>query len=379
MNRRTVLGLLGSTAVVAAVGAGAYVVSRKPAVALEPWDAAGSHDNPRLFALSYAILAPNPHNRQPWIFELDGDDTIRLYCDLNRRLPETDPYDRQIVVGFGCVLHLLEMVAAEAGFATKTVAFPEGEPAPRLDERPLAQVTFVETDAPGRDPLFAAVPHRRTNREPFDTDRPVAADRVSRLIEAARHPGAAGTVDPDRIAALRDLTWRAFETEIRTPAAYQESIDLMRIGAAEIDADPDGISLSGPLNEALRLAGVLNRKSLADPASQAFKQGLKMYRPIIDTAQGHVWIVSGPGRAAELEAGRAWLRLNLAATAMGIALQPLSQALQEYPEQADLYHEVHEMLAVESPRKIQMLGRIGYGPDTGPSPRWPLSRHMREP
>jgi len=378
MNRRSVLALLGTTAVAAAIGAGAYSISRKPALALEPWGTAGAPEDPRLFALSYAILAPNPHNRQPWIFELVGDDTIRLYCDLGRRLPETDPYDRQIVVGFGCVLHLLEMAAAEAGYAVKTVAFPRGEPAPRLDKRPLAQVTFFKSAAVERDPLFAAVPHRRTNREPFDTEHPVAPDAAAGLIAAASHPGAMATVDAGQVAALRDLTWRAFETEIRTPAAYQESIDLMRIGASEIDADPDGISLSGPMIEAMRLAGLLNRESLADPASQAFAQGLAMYRPVIDTAQGYVWIVSGPGRAAELEAGRAWLRLNLAATAMGIAMQPLSQALQEYPEQADHYEEVHEVLGVESPRKIQMLGRIGYGPQVGPSPRWPLSRHMRE-
>ena len=41
-------------------------------------------------------------------------------------------------------------------------------------------------------------------------------------------------------------------------------------------------------------------------------------------------------RATQVAAGRAWVRLQLAAGALGVALQPHSQALQEYPEMAAL-------------------------------------------
>jgi hypothetical protein len=54
-----------------------------------------------------------------------------------------------------------------------------------------------------------------------------------------------------------------------------------------------------------------------------------------------------------------------------VATQPLSQALQEYPEMAVPYGEIHSRLA---PRggTVQMFARIGYGPEVTPSPRWPL-------
>ena len=65
------------------------------------------------------------------------------------------------------------------------------------------------------------------------------------------------------------------------------------------------------------------------------------------------------------------MRINLKATELGIGVQPLSQALQEFPEMAPLYARVHEMLAPGG-GTVQMWTRLGYGPGVGPSPRWPL-------
>ncbi|MEM9756694.1 MAG: twin-arginine translocation pathway signal protein, partial [Pseudomonadota bacterium] len=67
--------------------------------------------------------------------------------------------------------------------------------------------------------------------------------------------------------------------------------------------------------------------------------------------------------------------VNLAATAEGVGFQPLSQALQEYPEMDALYAQVHAMLAPEG-GTVQMLARIGYGPDVPVSPRWPLEAKL---
>ena len=39
-----------------------------------PWKQAGAgFGDPRLDALSYAVLAPSPHNIQPWLVRLDDD------------------------------------------------------------------------------------------------------------------------------------------------------------------------------------------------------------------------------------------------------------------------------------------------------------------
>ena len=101
-DRRKVLGIIGGGSIVAATaGAGVFLSTRTPTRALAPWQQAGQYQEPRRRALSYAILAPNPHNRQPWQVDLSQDDRIILFADTDRLLPHTDPYNRQITIGLG--------------------------------------------------------------------------------------------------------------------------------------------------------------------------------------------------------------------------------------------------------------------------------------
>ncbi|HNR77498.1 MAG TPA: hypothetical protein PKM48_10235, partial [Parvularculaceae bacterium] len=91
-TRRAFLTTAGAAVVIIGAGAGGWALTRAPKKAREPWSAAGkSFGDARLDALAYAILAPNPHNMQPWRIRLDGDDALTVYADLSRMLPETDP------------------------------------------------------------------------------------------------------------------------------------------------------------------------------------------------------------------------------------------------------------------------------------------------
>ena len=380
-SRRAFIRILGTTGVVVAAtaaGAGGFALTRTPTAALEPWRRAGTADDPRLRALSYAILAPNPHNRQPWMVELVGDDALLLHCDLERLLPETDPFDRQILIGLGCFLELLRMAAAEQGYLAEITPFPAGEPGERLNRRPVARVHLRPDDEIAKDPLFAQVLDRRSNKEPFDTARSVSDESLAALAAAGGGKAAIATTNlPAAVAELRDLTWRAHLIEVETPRTLKESVDLMRIGKAEIEANPDGIDLGGAFLETLNLIGLMTRESLADPESAAFAEGLRMYEEIIGSAMAYVWITTpGNVRLAQLVAGRDWLRVNLAATRLGLAVQPLSQALQEYPEMADLFAELNRTLDVGEGERIQMLARLGYGPEVSPSPRWNLESRL---
>jgi hypothetical protein len=185
-----------------------------------------------------------------------------------------------------------------------------------------------------------------------------------------------GTVDPAQVAEWRALTREALRIEVETPHTYQESVDLFRIGWREVDANPDGIDFSGPMFESMHLTGMFSRRVAADPTSVAFKAGMDAVYANADTAMGHVWLVTADNsRETQIAIGADWLRVNLAATAQGLGFQPLSQALQEYPEMAGPYAQVHERLAPGG-GTVQMLSRIGYGPLVGNSPRWPLESRI---
>jgi len=370
ISRRKMISLIGGGTVLAA--SGAYLTTRTPTTALAPWKDAGTYPDKRRRALSYALLAPNPHNRQPWIAELTGHDGITLYRDASLNLAETDPFDRQLTVGMGCFIELLVQAAAQEGTAASVGLFPDGD----APTEPVAKITLNGSANP--DPLFAQVMNRHTNRYAYDVTKPVKQSALDEIL-ANVTPGlrAGGTVIEKTVAPLRDLTLSAMVLEVSTPHINQETIDLMRIGKSEIEANPDGISLGGPLLDTLGQFGILTRKAVADQESGTFSATLDMFAKTFAATPSFLWLVSpGNTRPDQIAAGRSWVRLHLAATALGMSMQPVSQSLQEYPEMSDHYAAIHGLLAQKG-ETVQMLGRLGFGPKQAPAPRWPLETRMQ--
>jgi hypothetical protein len=92
-----------------------------------------------------------------------------------------------------------------------------------------------------------------------------------------------------------------------------------------------------------------------------------------ETGSGFLWLASpGHTRSQQVEAGRAYVRQHLLATAAGVDLHPLSQALQEFDAMRAPYAAVHHALGVDPAHgAVQMLVRVGYattpaGPDATP-------------
>ncbi|WP_420860988.1 Acg family FMN-binding oxidoreductase [Algirhabdus cladophorae] len=372
LSRRKTLALLGGGFILAAGTATGLRVSRKPGTALEPWQQAGGYEDSRMNALSYAILAPNPHNRQPWLVDLATSDQITLLVDTNRMLPHTDPFNRQITIGLGCFLEVLRMAASHQGQRAEITTFPDGYDDAALDQRPVAVIKMIADPTIIPDPLFDHVLDRRTEKEPYDLTRRVAQSSLDILIQAGRSTTLSGSVDPADIAAMRAICEEALVIEIETPRTYKESVDLFRIGAKEVNANPDGIDFTGPLFEAMGATGLFSRTSALDSSTASFKAGMEAVLDNTRTAMGFVWQVTPTNtRLDQLAAGADWVRLHLAATGAGVAVQPLSQALQEYPEMTRLYDDVHKKLAPTG-GTVQMLARLGYTAPVPPSPRWPI-------
>ncbi|MEM0949999.1 MAG: twin-arginine translocation pathway signal protein [Pseudomonadota bacterium] len=367
LSRRKMLALVGGGTILAAGGsAGAFIATRTPHAALEPWTLAGSYGEVRRDALSFALLAPNPHNRQPWVIDLVGGDTVVLYRDAEKDLPVTDPYGRQLTIGMGCFIELMEMAAAEMGYGVETVLFPEGEG----PDDPVAICRFTEGTGQ-KDPLFEHVMERRSHKDAFDPT-PVPSDAAAAL-------SGFGTIvtEPKAVRLLGEIASEAWLIEMSTQDAYMESIDLLRIGKSEINAQPDGIDVGGPMMETLLLLGLLTHEAASDPNNPG-SQGVieSTNNAILGAPAFVVQTTPGNSRIEQISAGRDWLRLNLATTALGLAVRPVSQALQEYPEVAEPYAKIHAAYAPDG-GTVQMLGLLGYGAQPARTPRWKLDTKLR--
>ena len=386
MHRRAFVRLVGGGVVAAAAAPLAGCDSGLPPAALAPWQGPGQEPDLRRWILGHAILAPHSHNLQSWLVDLRAPDEILLRCDPTRLLPETDPFSRQIMMSHGTFIELLDLAARERGQRAEITLFPEGEFGPeKVDERPVARIRLVEDSNVSKDPLFAQILKRHTNRNVYDLERPVPAAAWQAMADAVQpHPlrlGFVGTDQPDsadEIRAHREIANAAWRIELTTPRAMLESYKVLRVGQAEIAQHRDGLSLTDPMVVWMARLGLFDRSQAPGPDDFATTSQIKDFGTKIASTPGFLWLVSrGNDRVTQVNAGRAYARVQLAGTAQGVAMHPLQQALQEYPEQARPYAAIRQLLEAPAPAQtIQMWARVGFAPPVQPAPRRGVAAHL---
>jgi hypothetical protein len=389
MERRKFIKLVGGGMILAAGAAGAGLLMGAPIFgipdsAVAAWRAPEPELELRRFVLSYAILAPNPHNLQPWIADLRNPDEIALRLDPDRLLPATDPFGRQILMGAGAFIELLALAAAERGHRADVILFPEGEPGKNIDGREFARIRLVPQPEIRRDPLFKYVLARRTDRRTFDPERLVSAGDIELLRAAATSlpvrfgfAGSAGGPPSDiaRLTEIRKIVREAWRVEVTTEPTMMESMRLLRFGSSEIGKHRDGVTITSPIAVILAKAGLIDVSKFPSPDSRITAGLIADFDAITASTPAYLWIATeGGSRVRQIDAGRAYARVNLAGVAAGLVMQPNEQALQEYAAVADQYQAIHQLLEAPTPRyTVQMLARVGYLPSNvaaaSPAPR----------
>ena len=382
MQRRSLLRLAGGGAITAAIASLPGCGNALPDEAIAAWRGPGDEADPRRWALSYALLAPHSHNLQSWLVDLSAPGEITLFIDRTRLLPETDPFSRQMMMSQGTFIELLEQAARQKGHRAEITLFPEGEFGPdAVDARPTARIRLVPDASVRPDPLFAQVLHRRTNREAYEPRVPEAASREAIARSTAAYPFRTGFVtagDTDAMAHQRRIAKAAWRIELTTPRTVLESFKVLRVGPREIAEHRDGLSVNDPLVRLATALGLFDRSVAPAPGDRAIQGQIDDFNATIDATPAFYWLITeGNDRVTQVNAGRAWVRAQLAATEQGLSMQPISQALQEYPEMGAPYREIHERLQAGAPRfTVQMWARLGYAPAVQPAPRRGLQAHI---
>ena len=299
--------------------------------AYEPWRSwEGSPRDDRLRPLRAAILAANPHDTQPWAFAV-GPEAIEVFADRSRNLGSFDPFRREMHLGLGAAIENLTLATRAYGMSA-AVEPAEGALTLKPDDSPIRAARVVlEPGAEARDALFAAIPRRHTNRGPYRRDRPVAPEELRRLADLA----SGGNVRLAFVAedgARRDLGALIVEATGRIVEDAEMSADSarwFRSGRREVGAHSDGVTLdaAGLSPQMTALAKLL--PDMSAKTSDAY--WLAMTRDVqVPTAPalGIVFVRDRLDMAGAIAAGRAWQRLHLAATAAGLAAQPLNQPVE---------------------------------------------------
>ena len=296
-----------------------------------------------------ATRAPSMHNTQPWRFRLDSaSQTIDLYADPARMLRCGDPDGRALHIACGAALFNLRLAATVAGRQPVLRLLPDPGQHLLLATVRLAGPCRAQPD---EVELHAAIPARRTNRDPFSS-QPVPAGVLAELAEAARIEGAILHF-PDHHEAIRLLELaRDAERALLADPAYRAELARWAGGAR----DREGIPREVVAPHDPRGTAPVRDFTPAGPARYAWFE---------DEPQLAVLSTHFSGRADWLRAGQALERVWLTATIRGLEVSPLTHPL----ETADAWLVRDPRSSVESP---QMILRFGYGLPVPRTPRRPI-------
>lgn len=306
------------------------------------------------YLLGYGILAPSPHNCQPWKFRINVND-IEFMADRHRALRVVDPFDRELTMAVGaCLLNV--RIATEyfgRGYVVDVLPRPE---TPDL----LATLTLrLHEETSSEDViLFHAITQRRTNRQAFRSD-PLPTEFLAELEAAAVQEGAwlaAITAEEGR-HAVGELVAQADRVQWASRDFRKELAAWLR---PDTEHHADGI----PCHD----AGVRDWLSFAGPLwVRTFNRGNAEAAHDADIAEhSPALVVVGTDEddpRAWMQAGQAMQRVLLHAQASGVSASFLNQPI-EVPE---LRPALGSLTARDG--CPQALLRLGYGPEVAPTPR----------
>ncbi|WP_330340238.1 Acg family FMN-binding oxidoreductase [Streptomyces sp. NBC_00557] len=307
-----------------------------------------------------AVFAPSMHNAQPWRFRyVARDRALLLLADLDRAMTRSDPGNRALHIGCGAALFNLRVAAAHAGFTSVVRLLPDPVEPLLLAAVQLGEARRPTTDEDDLARLHPAIRERHTSRHPFD-EKDIPEDVRAALQKAANVEGAELLFPgPWHVETVLDLVHDAESRDALNPAGMEDLHRWTRLGP-EADVATDGVPeyAFGPRmrDGKAPLRDFAGRRPVADRGATAFEKN------------PHLALLSTPGDAPAdwLCAGQALERVLLEATLTGLATSLTSHAL----ESPDLRLLAREPVAGRG--HVQMVLRLGYGPQGPATPRRPV-------
>lgn len=305
-----------------------------------------------------AVLAPNSHNTQPWLFGI-GDDAIELRADRSRSLPVVDPEGRSLIISCGAALGNLRAAALGAGYQVAISRFPDPDDPDLLARLSIGGAREVSDVERAR---ADAITVRRTNRGPFHT-----WEVPKQLLRTLQHTAAAENTllylltEESRKHGVAELIRNGDREQAHDPAFRKELAHWLHANVARArDGMPANTFGVGDL---LSIGYPLAVRTFDWGASRGAKDhDLALEAPVVA-----VLGTTGDSAADWLKTGEALALLLLDVTAAGLSASFFNQPI-EVPE---LRAQLRSALG--SPGWPQMIFRIGYGQHVPVAPRRVLS------
>ncbi len=294
----------------------------------------------------FATLGANGHNTQPWRFSKVADG-LAIAPDFSRRTPVVDPDDHHLYASLGCAAESLSIAARARGLS--------GEIGEAGAEGLIATLRPAQ---PEIGALFAAIPERQCTRSAYDGTRLTSEEVGVLAAEAKVHGVTAIWREGAAVEPILDLVIAGNTRQMENPAFVAELRKWIRFNGAQAARTGDGLyaAVSGNPTAPETIGRIL-----FDAFFRIGPENDKYARHIRSSAGIFTLVAPSNDPAGWIAAGRAYQRMALRATAMGLRNAFVNQSVEEPAVRADLA----SLLDLDEMRP-NLVFRVGRAP---PMPR----------
>jgi hypothetical protein len=355
-TRRALLG--GGILIAGAAAAGTWRAAAtgmllQDRAAFEPWKTwKDTHVGDPLALVAAAVLASNPHNTQPWLFNIEPGH-INVMADPSRNLGAFDPFAREKWMGLGAAIANIEVAGPARGFDLQTQLLPDPS-----NRNFAARISYRKRE-PLNSKLALAIDQRRTNRAAYEPSRPIPGQVLKEISK----------LDNDQVRVL----WMPADS-LNGQLFRKYTLD----GTREISADSQMVEdghkwfRASPKQVAEHRDGVATPTSGIHPLLATLSP---LMPPVSGDEAGKYWLRSTENqlqsapmfglllvrdiynRKSQLQAGARWQQIHLMLTVEGIAAQPMNQLLEIVDRDLQLGRT-----SPTAERLANMVGEVSWQP-----------------
>jgi hypothetical protein len=261
----------------------------------------------------------------------------------------------------------MALAGRKLGYNITMDLFPDGEYAKNatfeeLRQKRVAHVV-LETMAKQEDPLYARMFEPDTSRVAYEKNSVSPAD-VDALTAQDTYPDIRiiSIVTGEKYEKMQNFITTSARTETGVDRVMNESGNLFRVNEREKNMYRYGFSFEGSGMSGITMQALQTLVTVF-PGMNSPETSKKMFLDQTDLAaennSGFFLIVTSTNdRVSQFHAGILYSKMQLEAGSRGLAVQPMTQSIEEYPEMIPTHNEIHKEMVNEG-ETIQMLFRIG--------------------
>eukprot|EP01083_Nonionella_stella_P209007 758038_1 len=324
------------------------------------WD---TFDNPNYFETQTiqplvhgAVLASNPHNSQPWKFNIDeANQYLDIYVDFDRQIEFIDPLYREMHIGIGCAIENAYIAAIYHGFSPNIVYWPDITNDAFVARLELASdsynasninMTFYES-------LYNTIDKRHTNRDFYDENKAIDETILQRIdtfydtdvlriywFTTKQQKKQLKDLEVEATKAItedEDQSTGSFVWVHKTCKSYKEHKDGIWYDSLAFPPDLDFMSKYLP--------------PLSRPVADEYWLETIRKQHTTSSLFGMICVEDGHNNTQRMLVGRLWEKIHLFATISGVDMQPLNQIFErmdrEYSKdgQGEFIERTHALLS----------------------------------